>query len=83
MARPKGLHLSAPAFKLVCEMRLKSKSEVASAAGKNLSFICDLTAGRYGASPSTAKAISDVLMVDPAALFPELAGFSAPDRAVA
>lgn len=62
---------------------MKSKTEVAEGSGKNLSFLSDLTAGRYGASPATAKAICDVLMVEPAALFPELAGFVAPDRAVA
>jgi len=83
MARPKGLHLNAAAFNGVLALRLMSRSDVAEASKQKLSFISDLAAGRYGASPHTAKAISDALMVDPGVLFPELVGFTAPDRAVA
>jgi hypothetical protein len=83
MARPKGLHLNTPAFDFVCGVRMTSKSAVAAGVRKNLSFISDLTAGRYGASTDTAKAISDLLMVEPSVLFPELVGFVPPDRSAA
>ena len=83
MARPRGLRLNTPAFDAVLAARSKSKTDVAQGSGKNLSFLSDLTSGRYGASAATAKAICDVLMVEPAVLFPELAGFAPPDRSVA
>ena len=83
MARPRGLRLNTPAFEAILDARGKGRTYVAEASGKNLSFVSDLAFGRYGASRETAKAIADALLVDPAVLFPELAGFSAPSREVA
>lgn len=74
------MHLNRSAFDFALAMRGMNKTEVADAAGKNLSFISDLTYGRYGASAPTAKAIADALRCPIDMLFPEQAGFAAPNR---
>lgn len=77
------MHLNRAAFDFALETRGMTKTEVAEAADKNLSFISDLAYGRYGASAPTAKAIADALRCPIDMLFPEQAGFSAPERAAA
>lgn len=76
MARPKGLRMNRKAFDLALRASVMSKSEVAQASKKNLSFISDLYAGRYRASPATITAIANALHTDAGALFPDLEGWS-------
>jgi transcriptional regulator with XRE-family HTH domain len=56
-----------------------TKTEIAKATGKNLSFVSDLTYGRYGASAPTAKAIADALRCPLDMLFPQAAGYREPE----
>lgn len=83
MGRPKGYHLNRAAFEFVLRERGMKKTEVADAAGKNLSFVSDLCFGRYGASAETVKAITNALRCEAEVIFPEFAGYLAPTRSAA
>lgn len=62
---------------LLCAKGLR-KSQLADRAGVSASFLADLLAHRGGASDHVARRLCRALDVEPAVLFPELAGWVSP-----
>jgi hypothetical protein len=76
--RPPGLVIHAEGFEALLAARNLLKSTVANEAEVSASFLADLLAHRGGASPEIVDRIAGALGVNPAALFPELAGWVSP-----
>lgn len=73
--------LNRSAFDFALQERGMTKTQIAEAIDKNLSFVSDLAYGRYGASAPTARAMADALRCPLDMLFPQAAGYGEPKRA--
>lgn len=85
MARPRGYTLSRQALEAILTARRLTLTEAAEHCSMPLTTLSGLAQRNHRASLPTVRQIEDGLGIDGAALFPELAGFGAPDevRAVA
>jgi len=86
MGRPRGWKLNRRAFDhelLRAQVaRQATRSDIATAAGISAQMLADLTsAKRAGASPRTAIALAEALECPVETLFPQAAGFGAPEYA--
>lgn len=76
---PVGLVLHTPAFDAVIQCRGHSANEVGRLAGVSPATLSRLRTSRRAASEATAEALATALEVHPAALFPQLAGWTPPE----
>lgn len=85
MGRPRGWALNRRAFEHQLVARRTTKTEIAVVAGVSLQMLGDLAGGkrRTGASPRVATALAEAMECPVEMLFPEAAGFRAPDFSIA
>lgn len=80
MPRPKGVLLDADTFQALLDARGMSQREVAERSGMSAQTISALYRRTTRASLATAEQVAAALGCAPAALFPELGGWSPGDQ---